>query len=352
MKYVLIVDDSQVDQTMTERAVNQCDPDAVCLCASDAFEARELIAKYRPEVVFLDLNMPRMSGECFLRHLMKACPIPVFIVTGTVPSKDDDRERLKNSGAIELIPKPSSLADSHRFANSIRDALAVADGFDSNHAEQRQGPGVKRPVCVPPIPVGDEPNAILALGSSTGGPAALQTILEGLQTGLPPIVIAQHLSPKFVGPLIESLNLIGTLPVYLAEASTPMRSGNVYVAPAAGHTRVRPDFTFEQVPAGAGDRFRPSVDVLFESLAEISSIPVVAAILTGMGNDGAKGILALREAGARTVAQDEETCVVYGMPKRAVEMNAVEEVLPLHEIAGWLTSHARAVTAKRLVAAR
>ncbi|MEM6778029.1 MAG: chemotaxis protein CheB [Planctomycetota bacterium] len=336
MTCVLIVDDNRVDQLLIERTVRETNADAVCLFASDPFEAREVIAEHHPDLILLDLHLPKMAGDRFLKYLKRSLTTPVHLVSSSVPTAEADIELLRQAGAESVIAKPTSLSDAPRFAKQIANALASESVVTDVGRPDNEAPSPARSVAETASTQQGNVRGVIAIGASTGGPETLQQILPGLRTDMPPIVIAQHLSQRFVGPLIKTLHRCSPVPVQRALPGTSLCQGQIYIAEADSHTLVRRDLTFEQVPKQPDDRFSPSVDKLFTSLAEIPSLSVFAVLLTGMGDDGAQGLKRLREFGAVTAAQDEASSVVFGMPRRAVEIGATDQVLSSGEVASWL----------------
>jgi two-component system chemotaxis response regulator CheB len=333
---VLIVDDSAVVRRVLSDAL-AAEPDfEVVGCAADPFAARDLIVAHRPDVLTLDIEMPRMDGLTFLRKLMRYQPMPVVVISSLAQASCSATLKALEEGAVEALPKPAgpySVGDlRHTLAGKLR-AAAVS--------RLRTG--------VSPSPTGtpraSEPQrsfrsqTLVAIGASTGGTEAVRQVLTELPSNFPPVVVTQHIPPVFSKAFSERLNEQCRVEVREAEDGDELRTGRVLVAPGGMHMLVRRAGEGWRVTVKDGPRVcyqRPSVDVLFSSVAEQAGARATGVILTGMGSDGASGMLRMREAGAATIAQNEETCVVFGMPREAIRMGAAQEVLPLGGIAGAL----------------
>ena len=330
---VLVVDDSAlIRQLMTE--LLGADPGIeVVGTAADPYIARDKIKRLSPDVLTLDIEMPRMDGLTFLRNLMRLRPMPVLMVSAlTQPGAQLTLDALA-LGAVDFVAKPKfdrecGLAD---FA-----AVLVEKVKQSAHAR------VTRLADAPVASRRDSPvgyrgiDRLLALGASAGGTEAIGEVLARMPADAPAIVIAQHIPAAFSGPFAERLNRHSRMTVLEANDDQPLLAGHAYVAPGGRHLRVLRNGARWHGRLGDDDpvrRHRPSIDVLFESVAAQAGDKASAALLTGMGDDGARGLLALRKAGASTFAQDAASSVVWGMPGAAVALGAAEEVLPLAQIA-------------------
>lgn len=334
---VLVVDDSAlIRKVMTE--VLAADPGIeVVGTAADPYIARERIKQLSPDVLTLDVEMPRMDGLTFLRNLMRLRPMPVVMVSTLTAAGAQVTLDALGLGAVDFIAKPQL-----DVARGLVDfsALLIAKVKAAAHAR------VTRLLDAPSgAPVHDGPlgyrttDRLLAIGASAGGTEAIREVLAQMPADAPATVIAQHIPAAFSGPFAERLDRHSRMTVVEATQDQPLLVGHAYVAPGGRHLRV--------VRSGARWRarlddespvrgHRPSVDVLFESVAAHAGANARAALLTGMGDDGARGLLRMRQAGAFTCAQDRETSVVWGMPGAAVHLNAANEVLPLSQVASRL----------------
>jgi len=335
---VLIIDDSATMRGLMAHVINS-DPDLeVVGYAGDAYGAREAIKKLNPDVVTLDIEMPRMDGLTFLEKLMRLRPIPVVVVTSKTDNAEDIEFSALSLGAAHCLFKPSGMS-----GVSLFDALpekikeAVEQGTDQVPADRAQADSEF------------DPRKMIVLGASTGGVDALISVLRLFPEDCPPVAIVQHMPDKFISLFVQRLDGVCAPKVTIAKAGDRFERGRIYVAASGSHIRLsRKDpyvCMIDDSPAQNG--FCPSVDVLFHSAAEHLGKRVVAGLLTGMGRDGAKGLKAIRDAGGTTIAQDEATSVVYGMPRMAFECGAVEKTTPLSEISSALLSACKTPAAKR-----
>ncbi len=328
---VVIIDDSMTMQAIL-RARLSSEPDIeVVGMASNAAEGRELIKQCNPDVVTLDIEMPGMNGLDFLEKIMTLRPTPVIIVSGLSQEGTEVSARALALGAVDCYAKPSgdgmSLSDDGRLAECIRQAALVRFGKERPSAH---------PIAAPLQCAIREKPKLIAIGSSTGGVEALQTLLSAFPEDCPPTVIVQHVNSRFAPAIAKTLDLACPANVVLAEPDMPLRAGTVYLAPGGErHLMVGGSHSyFAKLRAGElVNGHRPSVDVLFESVARSVGAGTVGILLTGMGCDGARGLLSMAKAGALTIAQNEATCTVFGMPKAAIALNAASVVAPINEIA-------------------
>ena len=334
---VLIVDDSAIVRRILSEALSGETDIEVAGTAPDPYVARDKILALRPDVLTLDIEMPRMDGLTFLKKLMHFHPLPAIIISSLAQPSCLVALQALESGAVEVLAKPGgpySVGElRHNLAQKVRAAAASrVRRADSANAASVEKPS---PACrfgAPGLPA----DTVLAIGASTGGTEAIAQVLKRLPQGCPGIVIAQHIPAQFSLAFAKRLNDICAIDVKEAEDGDVMRSGLALIAPGDFHMLLRRNGGRYLVNIKTGPRVcyqRPSVDVLFSSVAEAAGAGAVGVILTGMGNDGAQGLLKMRNAGARTIAQDEATCVVYGMPREAVELGAAGQVLPLQAIA-------------------
>lgn len=324
---VLVVDDSPTMRGLITAVLN-ADPDVdVIGQAGDALEAREAIKKLNPDVVTLDIEMPNMNGLDFLEKIMRLRPMPVIMVSAMTHRGAEATLAALEIGAFDCVGKPAP-GDVRPFGDLAEKVKAAAR---SQH--RRPDPATVAPAA--PAAEYRVGRKIVAIGSSTGGVEALITVLQKFPKNCPPTVITQHMPSTFTKSFAERLNRICAPVVQEATDGARLEIGRIYLAPGGErHLQVvNPSAPccrlVEREPVNG---HRPSVDVLFDSVAELAGRHAVGVILTGMGRDGASGLLRMRSAGARTIGQNEKTCVVYGMPRVAHEIGAVEQQLPLTAI--------------------
>ncbi len=344
---VLIVDDSAiVRQTLADILSSDREIEVIAK-ASDPFLAAEHISRQVPDVILLDVEMPRMDGLTFLQKVMSQHPIPVVICSSLAEGGSDTVLRALEYGAVEIILKPRLGAK--QFLEEAR--IRVCDAVKAAAASQ-----VKRLAFhrrdVPPKLTADAVLAkakigrdamlkttekVVVVGASTGGTEAIKDFLTALPLDAPGIVIVQHMPEIFTTAFSRRLDSICQISVKEAESNDTVLRGRALVAPGNHHLLLKRSGARYYVEIKEGplvSRHRPSVDVLFRSAARYAGPNAIGVIMTGMGDDGAKGMLEMKEAGAMTIAQDEESCVVFGMPKKAIDLGAVDKVLPLQSIAG------------------
>ncbi|HWV38470.1 MAG TPA: chemotaxis response regulator protein-glutamate methylesterase [Vulgatibacter sp.] len=328
---VLVVDDSAVVRQLCQQVLSK-DPDIqVVGTAPDPYVARDLILELNPEVMTLDVEMPRMDGISFLRRVMRFRPIPTIVLSSLTPKGGDLAMDALDAGAVDVLCKPGASYTLGEMASEL-----VASVKRAATAEFR------RPVAHAnaPLPAAQRPlarmtNQILAIGASTGGTVAIEKILRAMPANGPATVIAQHMPPAFTAQFANRLNAISKMEVREATHEEWLSPGVALVAPGGKHLVLRRSGARYLVHVKDGPLvggYRPSVDVLLRSVALAAGRNAVGVVLTGMGADGARGLLEMRSAGAATIAQDEATSVVYGMPKVAFETGAAELVLPIDQI--------------------
>lgn len=350
---VLIVDDSAaMRQLLTQ--ILQTDPAIEVIgTAADPYFARDKIRALKPDVLTLDVEMPRMDGLTFLEKLMRGHPMPVVMVSSLTQQGCDVTMRALELGAVDFFPKPTmdTLQGVEGGAAQI-----IAKVKTAALARVRSPDAALKDHAAPPRPglAGTGVAAfrlthqIIAIGASTGGTEAIREILTALPADAPGIVIAQHMPPGFTASFANRLNGLCAMRVSEAKNGDRVLPGHALVAPGNLHMEIQrsgAEYTVRVFEAPTVNHHRPSIDVLFDSCAAQAGKNVTAAILTGMGDDGARGLRGLRDSGARTIAQDESTCVVYGMPKEAVRHGGAEKVLPLNRIANELLNLALAKAA-------
>jgi two-component system chemotaxis response regulator CheB len=339
---VLVVDDSPVvRQALT--AVLMGDPDITVIgTAIDPYQAVQLMREVAPDVITLDIEMPRMDGLTFLQKIMAQHPIPVIICSSHTTDGADATIRAFEYGAVDIITKPKVGTEGFLEESKILicDAVKAAASIRPNQLVYRGGP--RRKLSADAVLSKGRPNAVFAatekvivIGASTGGTEALSVFLEALPADTPGLVIVQHMPENFTGPFAQNLDTFCRIKVKEAVDNDPVLPGQALIAPGGKHTllkRAGGRYYVEVRDGPLVSRHRPSVDVLFRSAARYAAQNAVAAILTGMGDDGAQGMKELHDAGARTFAQDEKSCVVFGMPKEAIRLGGVDQTLPLEQL--------------------
>jgi two-component system chemotaxis response regulator CheB len=359
---ILVVDDSPFMRKSLQKMLEVAPDLKVVATARDGLDALEKIQEYKPDIVTLDIEMPRMDGLTCLRKIMADHPMPVLMVSSLTQEGAQATLDALSLGALDFIPKESGyaslsimqiqqdlqekvrrLATSPRFHRPGGAVAAPAPGGPPTPVRPHLP---QRPVTSSGAGLAHSPQAeLLLIGSSTGGPKALQDLLPALPTNFPvPCLIVQHMPSTFTRPFADRLNGICQVHVKEAEDGEPLKAGTVYIAPGGIHLTYGargPKGCIALNPEPVASLHRPSVDVLFASVAEHFQGQVLAGILTGMGADGAKGMEQLKRKGAHTLAEAEESCVVYGMPRAAAERGCVDLVAPLSEIAGHLRRHFR-----------
>lgn len=341
---VLVVDDSSIVRQVLSRELSRQPGINVVGTAPDPFVARDMIVNLRPDVVTLDIEMPRMDGLTFLRKLMKYHPMPVIVVSSLAAKGCEMAIACMEAGAIDAVPKPNesySIGDvAIRLADIIRGASRVNIGH--RRTPVAAAATTQRLTCTAAL--AETTHKVVALGASTGGTEALRVVLEALPRQCPGIVMAQHMPAGFTASFAERLNSLCEIEVKEAVDGDWVVPGRALLAPGNFHLKLDRDgarYVVRVVDGPRVNRHKPSVDVLFESVARVAGRNALGAIMTGMGNDGAAGLLSMRRAGAPTVGQDEATCIVYGMPKEAAAMGAVQVVSPLSSIASHILSFAQ-----------
>ncbi|MCR9151239.1 MAG: chemotaxis response regulator protein-glutamate methylesterase [Rhodobacteraceae bacterium] len=340
---VLIVDDSAVVRQTIQQILEADDELEVIGVASDPFIAAERIRKQIPDVITLDVEMPRMDGITFLRRLMAQRPIPVVICSTLVSDGSQTLSQALEAGAVDIVLKPQ-LGVKEFFEEScttLRDTVKAAAQARLGALKPRRVEKKLSADAVLPPPshraMARTTDRIVAIGASTGGTEALRVILEELPADCPPIVVVQHMPESFTAAFARRLDSLCAVTVKEARNGDRMLRGHVLIAPGNKHTlltRSGANYAVEVKDGPLVSRHRPSVDVLFRSVARTAGQNAVGVIMTGMGDDGARGLKEMRDAGAQTLGQDEVSCVVYGMPKEAMKAGAVERELSLEKLCG------------------
>ena len=325
---VLVVDDSATARRMLARSL-EGEPDIEVVGeAGDAARAHQLVEESGPDVITLDLEMPGTDGLVFLRQLMKERPTPVIVVSShTAPGSVTALEALR-AGALDVILKPRGSAALAGLGARLKETIRGLRQSDVAVRADVRLRGGNRPLAIAQ-PSGD---GIIAIGASAGGPQAIEALLTRLPVESPPILIVQHMPATFVPLLVQRLDQSCSLRVVVAKGGETLSRGTVYLAPGDQHLLVDQQDGVVRLRTSRGARVRfhrPAVDVLFQSLARLSRVTIVGVLLTGMGEDGADGMLALHREGHETIAEDRRSCVVFGMPRAAIARGAARRVLPL-----------------------
>lgn len=345
---VLIVDDSAlVRQTLMDIISSDSELEVIGTAADPYFAARKM-AEVTPDVITLDIEMPRMDGLTFLRKIMTQHPIPVVIISSLTSRATEMGMRALELGAVELITKPQVNTKAFLEESKVIICDAIKAAARSRIARRRiltpptVVPKLSADVIIPkyvsPSPL-TTTEKIIAVGASTGGTEAIATFLQAMPVDCPGIVIVQHMPEKFTTSFANRLNGICKITVKEAQNGDAVLPGHALIAPGNYHMMLKRSGTryfVEVIQGPLVNRHRPSVDVLFRSVARFAAQNAFGVIMTGMGDDGAKGLLEMKEAGAYTIAQDEKSCVVYGMPREAVKLDAASVILPLHDIANHI----------------
>jgi len=342
---VLIVDDSAVMRAFLSRVVAS-QPDMELLGASpDPLLAIDRIRRTPPDVITLDVEMPRMNGLDFLRNLMMVRPLPVIMISSLTREGAETTMKALELGAVDFIPKPASYDQLEQNAQEIADKIRAAAGARvSRRRAAVAAPAQKsRPAPLQhsaPLAL----HRVIGIGASTGGVEALRDVLSHLPSSMPPIVIAQHMPPGFTETFAKRLDSLCRIHVKQAEDSEAVHAGVAYIAPGGRHlllVRRAAGYGLRVTDDPPVNRHRPSVDALFRSIAKAAGPKAVGVMLTGMGGDGAEAMLEMSRAGAYNIAQDEASCVVFGMPRQAIAAGGVNEIASLSDIAGRLEALAQ-----------
>lgn len=330
---VLVVDDSAVVRQMFTQILDSDPEIEVVGAAADPYIAREKIVELRPDVLTLDVEMPRMDGLTFLSKLMERLPMPVVVVSSLTERGGKLAIEALRLGAIEVLTKPgTAYSVGSLSADLIRSVKAAAAARVTRSTPDSTPLAAHRPLTASHLT-----HKVLAIGASTGGTKALEQLLTQLPSNAPGTVIVQHMPEHFTRAFAQRLDSICDMEVREASDGESLTDGRVLLAPGNLHLLLRRSGARFHVQLKEGPRVsghRPSVDVLFRSVARSAGVNAIGVLLTGMGKDGARGLLEMRQAGSATITQDEESCVVYGMPREAVKLGASMHSLPLPDIAG------------------
>lgn len=361
---VLIVDDSALVRRMLSEMLGSDSQIEVVGTAEDPFDAREKIKQLNPDVITLDIEMPKMDGVTFLRNLMRLHPLPVVMVSSLTEKGADVTLAALELGAIDFVTKPKvnvggSLND---YRQEIVEKIKMAAKVPMSRVERKTLSAASpkpmvasvKPSATAAIPAKLSADAILshnavakeksrqriiAIGASTGGTEAIREVLTALPETMPPIVITQHIPAAFSAPFAKRMDSMAALSVHEAEDGQLILPGHVYIAPGSHHLLIESiggKLICRLHDGPPVNRHKPSVDVMFRSVAQVCGSNAVGVLLTGMGDDGARGLKELQQASAKTIAQDEKTSVVWGMPGEAIKLGAADLVLPLSDVASKL----------------
>ncbi|HXT71297.1 MAG TPA: chemotaxis response regulator protein-glutamate methylesterase [Vicinamibacterales bacterium] len=327
---VLIVDDSAVVRKLIADGL-QTEPDIqVVGGAADAFVARDMLLKHEPDVMTLDIEMPRMDGLSFLARVMEHRPMPVIIVSSITQAGSAANVEALRLGAIDVLTKPGGPQSVGELVSQIKTRVR---SVKAGAYRVRRAPAASTPAIAPSSRMTSRASgALVAVGASTGGTQAIEALLTRFPKEVPPIVIVQHMPAHFTKAFADRLDKVCAIKVMEAQGEELLQPGTAYIAPGDHHMVV--ERTGVQLRTALRNDApvhyqRPAVDVLFHSVAKLQGVARVGVILTGMGQDGADGLLALRKSGAETLAEDEQSCVVFGMPKEAIARGAATSVVTL-----------------------
>ncbi len=353
---VVVVDDSALVRGLLAEIINR-ESDMQCVgAAADPLQAREMIRELNPDVITLDVEMPRMDGLEFLSRLMRLRPMPVVMVSTLTERGAEVTLKALELGALDSVAKPRlGIADGIRqLGEDIADKIRAA-----SKAQIRRAPvptpataaaGAAAAAAAPPVSLGRlSTEKLIFIGASTGGTEATREVLTHLPADTPAVLITQHMPPGFTTSYAARLNAASQMQVAEARDGERVLPGHVYLAPGGRHLSVErsgANYIARVVDGPTVNRHKPSVEVLFESAARVVGPNALGVMLTGMGADGAKAMRAMRDAGAWNVAQDEASCVVFGMPREAIAHGAVHEVLPLQQISGRLLERLRSTAGR------
>jgi two-component system chemotaxis response regulator CheB len=353
---VLVGDDSALVLKILTTALSMTDDIEVVATATDPYMARDKIKKLCPDVLTLDVEMPKMDGIRFLRNLMRLRPMPVVMISTLTSKGSDVALNALELGAVDFIAKPDARLDGNiiEFATEVQDKVRAAASARVQPLQKKVA--VATPTTTPASSSAKRGSSVfgrmIAIGASTGGTEAIKTVLMDLPADCPPIVITQHIPAQFSASYARRLDDTCAMNVSEAIHNGPILSGHAYIAPGDKHLQIVKTygkFFCKLSSSELVNRHRPAVDVLFDSVIAHADKSTIGVLLTGMGADGAQGMLRLHEHGFYTIAQDESSAVVWGMPGAAVKLGAVDEVLPLSKIAARLLQLPKAGRSRKAV---
>ncbi len=345
---VLLVDDSVVVTQIVSRIIEEDDRLTVMGIAANPYEAVEIMKNERPDVILLDIEMPRMDGLTFLRKIMTQHPIPVVIFSSVAPKNSHNAIKALEYGAVAVLQKPKSLTSPEfldtkvRFLETLKGAAAASSRLRLLRKKPYDAPAPYA-LQTPDDKVNPEKmlpsRKIIVLGASTGGTQAIEYLMQNLKPDIPGMLITQHMPGEFTKAFAERLNNLSLLYVKEAEDGETVKNNCVYIGSGFYHILVERkglEYVVKLKDGPLVNRHKPSVDVLFRSAARHAGQNSIGILLTGMGNDGARGLLEMKESGALTIAQDETSSIVFGMPKAAIDLGAAQRIMSLHLILEYL----------------
>ena len=340
---VLVVDDSAVIRGVLSELLASDPAIDVIGTAEDPYDARDKIKQLKPDVLTLDIEMPKMDGITFLKNLMKLNPMPVVMLSTLTHKGAEATLQALELGAVDYMPKPSVQQSDEalqQFQYELINKVKMAAASLQKLKSKRMAGSDKKVIVAGEV--SSENGRLIAIGSSTGGTEALRDIFQQLPANLPPIIISQHIPASFSARLANRLNQVSEITVKEAQEGDILQPGHAYLAPGSHHIQVKPHgyqlkLLLDDSPEV--NRHKPSVEVMFDSAIALGAEKVTALMLTGMGEDGAAAMLRLKAAGAHNIVQDEATSLVWGMPGAAVRLGAASEVVPLEKIAMRLVNH-------------
>jgi len=332
---VLIVDDSAVVRKILSDELSRYEDIDIVGTAVDPYVARDKIVKLKPDVITLDLEMPRMDGLSFLSKLMKHYPLPVIVLSSLTPRNSETAIKALDLGAVDVLCKAGSAYSTQDVSRQLVQAIRAAAKARISALPAAVDAGSREKVTLSSGLLTKTTHQVIAIGASTGGTKAIEAVLSAMPAGSPGTIIVQHMPETFTKTFAERLNSICPMEVREARDKDHVVPGLALIAPGNRHMVLHRSGGNYLVHIKGGPRVhyqRPSVDVMFHSVAKHAGRNAVGVILTGMGADGAKGMLAMQQSGAYNMAQDEPSCVVFGMPKEAIKLGGVDEILPLPKI--------------------
>jgi len=335
---VLVVDDSELIRQILSQIINSSDDMEVVGVAVDPYDARDKIKQLKPDVLTLDIEMPKMDGISFLRNLMKLRPMPVVMISTLTEKGAPATLEALELGAVDYLPKPKmdQMQGLQSYSLDILEKIRVAASANIYSMERTQRARTEIPVeREKAAPFSFSPGRLIAIGASTGGTEAIKEVLLGMPADCPPFVLAQHIPPVFSTTYADRMNRLCDITVYEAEDGMKLESGCAYLAPGDYHLRIERKGNAYYTKLDHSEpvnRHRPAVEVLFDSVIDSAATKAVGILLTGMGRDGADALLRMRKLGCNTIAQDEDSSVVWGMPGAAVKIGAACDILPLEKI--------------------
>ena len=327
---VLIVDDSALVRAILKEGLNKDPEIKVVGTATDPFNARDLIVKLRPDVLTLDVEMPKMDGVEFLRKLMPQFPLPIVMVSSLTQRGKKITIDALDAGAVDFVSKPLSdvFKGLTNMMDELRQKVKLASKANVSHWKNRKRVPISRNrISASDTSLSESTHKVIAIGASTGGTEAIKHVITKFPATFPGIVIVQHMPPGFTQLFAEKLDTICAMSVKEAENGDTVLPGKILIAPGDKHLEVYRSGGLYKIKLKDGEKVsghRPSVDVMFNSVSKSVGGNAIGVILTGMGRDGAAGMLEMKNAGAKTIAQNENSCVVYGMPKEAVNLGGVD----------------------------